>query len=150
MAKYNMNTTPNTIPNFFVPIVDSDMMAEGINASLREAIVGVVIANTACNKRIDVTEYEKLITEAKRFADAISIIILKDDKKYKEISFGRNNDMSTMKSLLELLNFFNSTEAYYENNYNTIIDRKSYSGFYYKSTIGDISVVCHTDADFDF
>jgi len=146
MAKYNMNTTPN----FFVPIVDSDMMAEGINASLREAIVGVVIANTACNKRIDVMEYEKLITEAKRFDDAYSIIILKDDKKYKELSFGRNNNMSTMKSLLELLNFFNSTEAYYENNYNTIMDRKSYSGFYYKSNIGDIAVVCHANTDIDF
>ena len=140
----------NNVPEFFQYTINPDMMAKDINASLREAIVGVVIANTACNKRIDLTEYEKLITEAKRFADASRIFILKEDKQYKEFSFGCNNDLTTMKSLLELLNFFTITEAYYENNYNTIIDRKSYSGFYYKSNIGDIAVVCHTDADFDF
>lgn len=149
MAKNNAIAVGNTTdtPNFFEAIINSNMMAKGVNASLREAIVGVIIANTACSRRVNMTEYEQLLNEAKKFANASRIFVLNDDKRYKEFGFGYNDDMKTMKALQELLSFFTSTEAYYEDEYDTTIEGESYVGFCYKSNIGNICVVCHNDDD---
>lgn len=136
----NMNIAANT-PNFFEAIINPDMMAKGVNASLREAMVGIIITNTACSRRVNMTEYEQLLAEAKRFANASHIFVLKDNKQYKEFDFG-NDDVKTMKALQELLNFFTNTEAYYEDKYSTIIEGQPYLGFFYKSNVGDICVVC--------
>lgn len=148
MAKNNAiavcNNTTDT-PNFFEAIINPNMMAKNVNASLREAIVGVIIANTASIRRVNVSEYEQLLNEAKRFANASRIFVLKDDKRYKEFGFGYNDDMKTMKALQELLNFFTSTEGYYEDKYGTILEGESYLGFCYKSNIGHICVVCYND-----
>ena len=141
----DINTT-NTI-NFFEAIINPDMMAKGINASLIEAMVGVVIANTSCVRRVNMTEYEQLLNEAKRFANASRIFVLKDDKRYKEFDFRYNDDMKTMKALQELFNLFTDTEAYFEVKYSTILEGESYLGFCYKSNIGNICVVCHNDDD---
>ena len=147
MAKNMNNTNAVSIntPNFFEPIINPDMMAKEINVSLREAIVGVIITNTAASRRVNVSEYEQLLSEAKRFSDASRIFVLKDDKRYKEFGFGYSDDMKTMKTLQELLSFFTSTEAYYEDKYGTIIEEQSYLGFCYKSNIGKICVVCYND-----
>ena len=129
--------------NIFEPIVNADMLATQNNYHLRNAIVGIIVANTALSRRVNVADYDAMINMATIFAESSTITVLKDDKPWKTFSFGYNDDMRTCGVLQDLVAFVNNTKAYFEDTCGANIDGTVYTGFCYQANIGKISFLVY-------
>jgi hypothetical protein len=126
----------------FTSYLDASKTAAAASEQLREAITITVIANTAAKTRVDSDMLSILMEEAKQFAKASSICIIRGDAKavVADCCF-YGNQQQIMNNLLKLLTTISRTEAWYEDRQGTTISGQSYEGFCWRGP-GDDHFFC--------
>ena len=116
--------------DLFTSYLDASKTAEAASEQLREAIVMTVIANTAAKMRVDSDILSILKEEAKQFAKATSIIIVRGDEKavVTDCNF-HGNKTQIMNNLLKLICAINRAEAWYEDRQGITVSGQPYEGF---------------------
>lgn len=87
--------------NLFTKYIDKQKAAELSNIMLREAIISIVIANTAAKVRVDDDYYASLTEAAKKFIDKTRICLFINDEQTDEFNFF--GSQTQIKSELERL-----------------------------------------------
>ena len=143
--------TTDYIASITSPSVNPELAAEAAMSAMREAIIAVVIANTATKRRLTPDEtVEALLPMADEFCHSCDIIALNRtgegvDRKdsVKEFHFSGGNstavDIATMTRLLSEIN----NEAYAEVKLGYTYKGENYLGFCYHNNEGNFCAILH-------
>lgn len=131
--------TNNT--NMFKAILDKDMAALAAADAVREAIVAVIISNTAANRRVDEKDYQNMLDEAKRFIFTSNIQFYFDAKLKKDFCFigSPQQQLEKLQSLFTTITTYN---AWYEDKDAKNVEDNRYEGFCWKTDSGHCALYC--------